>query len=221
MHAAPGRWAPTTALRASCPGRSRRPVGFCIVFGLYLFTLFSPGTADGAVFATFTLSDTPATRAMWDHAFTLRYTVTLAADALTTTLAVENPGAAPFDFTALLHTYLRARAASDVTVSGLAGLTYTDKLRAGAAGVEDRPLVPITAGIDRCVRSPLVSMARQRQRDPLPSLLASVYAGALAAHTVAHVGASRPRVPSDHSSAKTLRDVLVAKANLPDTGASC
>lgn len=36
--------------------------------------------------ATFSLKPTDAIKAMWDHAFTLHYTVTLGADTLTTTL---------------------------------------------------------------------------------------------------------------------------------------
>jgi D-hexose-6-phosphate mutarotase len=109
------------------------------------------GTSGSDVFATFLLRDSAATRAMWDFPFELRYTVTLEADTLTTTLSVENTGLLDFTFTALLHTYLRARDAAAVTVSGLAGLSYTDKVRQGAAGMENRETVPITEYIDRLV----------------------------------------------------------------------
>ena len=88
-----------------------------------------------ATTAVFVLEDTPETRAEWPHTFVLAYTVTLAARALRTALAVTHRGAAtdaPFSFTAALHTYFAVERIGDVRVTGLHGLRYTDKMRAGA-----------------------------------------------------------------------------------------
>ena len=49
----------------------------------------------------------------------------------------------------------------------------------------------------------------------------SVYAGALAEHVVTSVGSSRERTRHDHSSVPTASDVVMSKANFPDTGACC
>src|SRR4051794_21115769 len=60
-------------------------------------------SADSAVLR---LADSPATRAVWDHAFEADLRVE-AGDALTVTLAIRNTGDAAFEFTAALHSYLR------------------------------------------------------------------------------------------------------------------
>lgn len=151
------------------------------------------GDGERGAFAVFTLRDNEQTRRLWDHRFVLTYTVTVAAGRLATSLAVENCGLTPFEFQALLHTYLRTPSAARVTVSGLQGLAYTDKVRGMARGLEDRGVVPITEHIDR------------------------VYEGALHAHTVTRVGRSRDRTSADHSSVRTNTDIVLTKANLPDT----
>ncbi len=107
------------------------------------------GSGDSGSFATFTLQDNETTRAMWNHSFLLTYTVTVNAGKLVTSLAVENKGAEPFSFEALLHTYLRVPDAARTTVSGLQGLGYVDKLRAAARFVEAREHVPFSEHIDR------------------------------------------------------------------------
>lgn len=51
------------------------------------------------------LTDTPYSRAMWDHAFELEYEVVLGARDLQLTLTARNCGATSFAFTAALHSY--------------------------------------------------------------------------------------------------------------------
>ena len=62
--------------------------------------------AEGST-AVLRLSDSEATRALWDHPFSLTYVVSLSAVSLKMSLTVSNTGEAPFKFQALLHTYFR------------------------------------------------------------------------------------------------------------------
>jgi glucose-6-phosphate 1-epimerase len=94
------------------------------------------------------LRDSPATRALWPHAFRLRLRVSFDGDTLGATLEVENlddaaaggdagsggaAGATPFEFEALLHTYLSVGAGGlgGARVAGLAGREYRDKPSGG------------------------------------------------------------------------------------------
>jgi len=55
------------------------------------------------------LVDSEATRAVWPHAFSVLYTVTLTDGALSMRLEVTNTGEGPLSFTGALHTYLKVR----------------------------------------------------------------------------------------------------------------
>jgi D-hexose-6-phosphate mutarotase len=68
--------------------------------------------------AVFVLTDSPATRAVWDHGFLLRYEVTVGATTLRTALTVTNTGTDAFRFQALLHTYFSIEDVARVGVSG-------------------------------------------------------------------------------------------------------
>jgi len=76
------------------------------------------------------LADSPATRAVWDHAFEAELRVNVG-NALTVTLAIRNTGDAPFEFTAALHTYLRIGDVRRAAVLGLGGVRYHDKVAGG------------------------------------------------------------------------------------------
>ena len=60
----------------------------------------------GEVCLVLRLSDSAETRAVWPHAFELRYTVTLRDASLSTDVQLRNAGGEPLEFTAALHTYL-------------------------------------------------------------------------------------------------------------------
>jgi glucose-6-phosphate 1-epimerase len=77
--------------------------------------------------AVFRLTESPATREIWNHAFAAEFTAALG-DALTVTLSIENTGDEPMEFTCALHTYLRVEDIRRTTVAGLAGLRYEDKV---------------------------------------------------------------------------------------------
>lgn len=83
--------------------------------------------------AVLRLRDSDATRAIWPHAFELELSVRVGGRSLDIELACENTGAAPLQFTAALHTYLRVADLDAVSVEGLAGLRYFDSIKQAEA----------------------------------------------------------------------------------------
>jgi glucose-6-phosphate 1-epimerase len=98
-----------------------------------------------------TLRDNPKTLSAWPNKFILTYTVTVTRGELKCDLKVENPkeNERSFNFTTLLHTYFAIGNISTVAVKGFKGLQYTDKLRSGELGKEDREEVTVSSEVDR------------------------------------------------------------------------
>jgi len=114
-----------------------------------MWELAEPPTAPaGSVCLALALRDTEATRALWPHAFRVVMVLTLSAACLTQTLSVTNTGEEQFDFTALLHTYLRCPVGT-ARVEGLHGLRYTDKAQGGQEAQEERDTVTVHEFTDR------------------------------------------------------------------------
>lgn len=105
-----------------------------------------PGGAPSS--ATFELTDTPATRALWPHAFRLRLTVSLEPGGLQVVLVVANMGEDALTFTAALHTYLAVDDAFAARVTGLAGLTYRDAITR-APGTQSEPVLLPAGAVNR------------------------------------------------------------------------
>jgi glucose-6-phosphate 1-epimerase len=82
---------------------------------------------NGRVVIEMVLSDDDHTHALWDARFEARLIASLG-QTLQVTLAVENKGAAGFDFEAALHTYLEVGDVERVRVLGLEGTPYIDKV---------------------------------------------------------------------------------------------
>lgn len=98
------------------------------------------------------LKENESTLKQWPYKFNLAYTVKIESNgALRTTFKVENPsdGSQSFIFTCLLHTYFAVGSIDGVSVAGLAGLEYNDKLLSGAKAREDRHVTTISEEIDR------------------------------------------------------------------------
>ena len=72
------------------------------------------------------LTDSAQTHAWWPHAFEAELALTLSPGALLVALSVRNTGAAPWDFTTALHTYLRVDDIAHVQVEGLDGCARWD-----------------------------------------------------------------------------------------------
>jgi glucose-6-phosphate 1-epimerase len=67
-----------------------------------------------------------ATRALWPHEFEAEITVSIVGRQLDIEFAVTNTGDAPFDFSVVLHTYLRTNDVLKAQLEGLQGVRYED-----------------------------------------------------------------------------------------------
>jgi glucose-6-phosphate 1-epimerase len=84
--------------------------------------------AAGAVHLSFVLTDDEVSRkSAWPHRFRAEFRVSLG-EALGMALDVSNPGDAPLSYEAALHTYFAVGDIRQVTVTGLAGTEYLDKV---------------------------------------------------------------------------------------------
>ncbi|XP_054754519.2 uncharacterized protein LOC129260578 [Lytechinus pictus] len=101
------------------------------------------------VLCTFELEDNLETRSIWNHKFKVKYTVSLQKKNALFDFNVTNTGLEKFDFTCLLHTYFRVDDIANVSITGLNGLEYVDKIRGGATFTEDRELVTVDGNYDR------------------------------------------------------------------------
>lgn len=82
------------------------------------------------------LTETPASLAVWPHPFQAELTVALGETSLSLTLTITNSGPTPFTFTGALHTYVRVAEVEAVRLHGLAGLGYEDSAQGGQPGVQ-------------------------------------------------------------------------------------
>jgi glucose-6-phosphate 1-epimerase len=103
--------------------------------------------AGGETTVELTLASSPATRTLWPHDFHLSLVITVGA-ALSLALTVRNTGVEAFTCDEALHTYLTVADVRAVSITGLQGTTYIDKVRQGQQFRQDQPLA-IDAEIDR------------------------------------------------------------------------
>ncbi|HAT29941.1 MAG TPA: D-hexose-6-phosphate mutarotase [Janthinobacterium sp.] len=111
----------------------------------------SGGGQDGEQhFAEFCLNQDdlpPKLAADWPYAFELRLRVALQPDGLDLSLSVRNTGAAPFPFSAALHTYFLVENLDDCVVAGLQHLRYSDD--SDAMALQEEPALRMGGKIDR------------------------------------------------------------------------
>ena len=98
--------------------------------------------------ATFRLSSSPATEAIWPHAFEARLAVTAQGRSIDVELTVINTGSTTATFTSALHTYLRVDDVRRTIVRGLEGLTYRDSTAGGVRRQETAARLTITGEVD-------------------------------------------------------------------------
>jgi len=108
----------------------------------------------GDVSVTLILKDSEETRKVWNHSFTVEYTVSLRQvndeERLFTHLQVTNNNAdKEFSFTGALHTYFRIPSVEDVTIKGLKNLTYIDKVKKAEKFEEVSDSIKFTEELDR------------------------------------------------------------------------
>jgi len=110
--------------------------------------------SSGDISTTFTLRDSEATRSQWPHAFELTLTVLLKSTSLSMQLRVTNKNEdnKPFEFTSLLHTYLKVEHISKTTVRGLQGKSYVDQVDGNKLKEEKSESVIFQQEVDRKYR---------------------------------------------------------------------
>lgn len=108
---------------------------------------------DDYALVTMSLEDDEATRALWPHHFRLEMSLMLEADRIDLELSVTNTGAAAFEFTAALHTYLRTVQVEDVAIEGLYGYDYRDAANGDRVIRETGTELTVDREIDRVYRN--------------------------------------------------------------------
>lgn len=84
------------------------------------------------------LRDSPASRALWPHAFLLDLDLHCSGNTLRMELSAHNSGDTAFEFTVALHTYLQVADVSQARLQGLKGLRYLDAARERTEHVEEK-----------------------------------------------------------------------------------
>jgi glucose-6-phosphate 1-epimerase len=84
-------------------------------------------TGNGDSKVTLGLSDTAETRTIWPHSFNLDIEVTVG-ESLNLELITRNKDTAPFSITQALHTYFKVGHIDQVSILGLEGVEYLDKV---------------------------------------------------------------------------------------------
>lgn len=105
-------------------------------------------TDSGEVTIVLRLDSDEETRAQWPHDFVLRHTIVVG-KALGMTFSVENRSPEPFRFEEALHTYLAVEDVRDVSITGLTGAEYLDKVDSFRRKTQDAEPIRITAETDR------------------------------------------------------------------------
>lgn len=102
---------------------------------------------DGATRIALGIADDAATRALWPHRFDLQIVVTVG-ERLRVDLAARNTDAAPWSFTGALHSYFSVGDIARVSVRGLEGCRYLDKVKEFAEERQNGPIT-IASEVDR------------------------------------------------------------------------
>lgn len=98
---------------------------------------------------TLMLTDDEETRKAWNFKFELEYVLILTETSLTTNLVIHNKDEKQFDFTSLLHTYLKLDNVCNAKVTDLAGSEYIDKVNNGVILKETNESVQLSGETDR------------------------------------------------------------------------
>jgi glucose-6-phosphate 1-epimerase len=109
--------------------------------------LSAAALADGATQIRLRLADDDASLQRWPHAFDLRMVVTVGAE-LRAELIARNPGKTPYTCGGALHSYFSVSDIAAITIHGLDGCEYIDKVDAGQRKIQ-RGLVTIEGETDR------------------------------------------------------------------------
>jgi glucose-6-phosphate 1-epimerase len=108
------------------------------------------GDDDITAFFRLTTADVASLPPSWSYQFSLIFEVTLTAESLLYTLRIfNNDTDKEFPFQALLHTYIRIPRIGEITVGGLKGWHYYDKVDNNARKKEENEKIGIDQEVDR------------------------------------------------------------------------
>jgi glucose-6-phosphate 1-epimerase len=115
----------------------------------------------------------------WEQAFCLVLVVRVGSGWLELQLQVANPGHAPFDFTAALHTYLALQELGSASVSGLQGVAYEDALQGHALKTDLQAALAFPGEVDRVYRDVPADLLLQGGGMPARRVLQQGFADAV------------------------------------------
>ena len=161
---------------------------------------------------TLTDADVPADLAStWPHPFRARMTVTVG-PALTLALEVTNTGAQPITFQEAFHTYLAVADVRTVTIRGLEGSGYLDRLAGmGPSAAEGEPLF-IVGETDRVYQQPGTILIE----DPAGGRTLEVLAGGSANAVVWNPWVAKAAAMGDFGDDEWTQMVCVETCNVLD-----
>jgi glucose-6-phosphate 1-epimerase len=113
------------------------------------WTMVKVEEGPAGVIANFRLNDNEVSRQIWPHAFQTELAVRVGGQELEVALAVKNPGAEAFRFTAALHTYLRVADIHETTIEGLGGKSYLDSAGGRIERVQEEASLSFNGEVDR------------------------------------------------------------------------
>ena len=133
-------WFGTHASNSSFPGHGfARTVLWQIIASTTL--------PDGSTSITFELPQSAIPPAQWPHACRARLMVTVG-KTLSVELTTENTGNAAFEIGEALHTYFAISDVDDMSIAGLEGCTYLDKVGVAQSRVQPST-IKVTSEVDR------------------------------------------------------------------------
>lgn len=103
--------------------------------------------ANGDTTVVLNLHDSEATRSLWPHPFKLTLTLRIGAK-LDMQLTSKNTGNTPFTYAEALHTYFTVKDVRTISIAGLQGVSYLDKVSGLANQVASAPIT-ISGETDR------------------------------------------------------------------------
>jgi glucose-6-phosphate 1-epimerase len=103
---------------------------------------------DAEVAVVLSLVSNAQTKALWPVDFSAKYTVKIGAQ-LQMSLTITNTGSTPAKFEEALHSYFNVGDIETISIEGLGGTTYLDKMNSAALTPQNEELIRFTSETDR------------------------------------------------------------------------
>jgi D-hexose-6-phosphate mutarotase len=167
-------------------------------------------SGDGTVMLWFVLDTTEVRSPLWPHRCRAAYRLAIGA-MLTMTLEVENRDLGPFTFEEALHTYLSIHEIADISLAGLEGTAYLDKVEGFARKRQGSDPIRFSGETDRVY---LDTGATCRIADPAWSRTIVVAKSGSRSTVVWNPGAEKARSFPDIGGDEWRQMVCVETANV-------